>query len=159
MDELLNPSVFIRLVAAGTPLLLIATDNEQRSESLLSRSLQQGLKDMPEPRSWSCTDGFPNQEDTIEPLKALSWAINQEGRGIYIFKDLHWFWQDHPFIQRLLKDFASQRRAAGKVLVLLCPRVEIPLPCSPISPYCAMPCQTEPKFAVICKPTETRTRR
>ncbi len=126
MDELLNPTVFIRLVAAGTPLLLIATNNEQRSESLLSRSLQQGFKDMPEPRTWSCTEGFPGQEDTSDPVKALSWAIGQEGRGIYIFKDLHWFWKDHPFIQRLLKDFASQRRTAGKVLVLLCPKVEIP---------------------------------
>lgn len=132
MDQLLNPAAFIRLVAAGTPLLLISTSNEQRSESLLSRSLQQGFKDMPEPWAWTCTNGFPGQEDTSDPLKALSWAVNQEGRGIYIFKDLHWFWQDHPFVQRQLKDFATQRRTVGKTLVLLCPKVEIP---SALQPY------------------------
>ncbi|OEU52532.1 MAG: AAA family ATPase [Desulfuromonadales bacterium C00003096] len=126
MDPLLNPAAFIRLVAAGTPLLLIATSNEQRSESLLCRSLQQGFKDMPEPCAWTCTNGFPGQHDTSEPLQALSWAVRQEGRGIYIFKDLHWFWQDNPSIQRLLKDFASQRRSAGKMLVLLCQKTDIP---------------------------------
>lgn len=126
MDQLLNHAAFNRLVAAGTPLLLIATNNEQRSESLLSRSLQQGFKDMPEPWIWTCTNGFAQQEDTCDPLKALSWATSQEGRGIYIFKDLHWFWQDQPLIHRMLKDFASQRRVAGKMLVLLCPQIEIP---------------------------------
>lgn len=126
MAQLLNPGAFIRQVAAGTPLLLIATSNESRSESLLRRSLQQGLKDMPEPFVWTCTGGFAGQEGTTEPQLALAWAIAQEGRGIYIFKDLHWFWQDDPIVQRLLKDFASQRRAAGKTLVLLCPKIEIP---------------------------------
>ncbi len=126
MDPLLNPTTFIRLVAAGTPLLLIATSNEQRSESLLGRSLQQGFKDMPEPCTWTCTNGFPGQQDTKDPLQALSWAVCQEGRGIYIFKDLHWFWQANPSIQRLLKDFAGQRRAPGKMLVLLCPKTDIP---------------------------------
>jgi len=131
MDQLLTPGTFIRLVAAGTPLLLIATSNEQRSESLLSRSLQQGLKDMPAPLVWTCTSGFSGQENTHEPRQALTWAIAQEGRGIYVFKDLHWFWQDDPFVQRLLKDFAAQRRTAGKTLVLLCPKVEIPAALQP----------------------------
>jgi AAA+ superfamily predicted ATPase len=125
MEDLLNPTVLARLVAAGTPLLLITTDNEQRSEALIARSMQ-GIKDMPPPLAWSCTGGFPGQEETLDPTEAVRWAANREGRGIFVFKDLQWFWQDNPRLQRLLKDFAGQRRSAGKTLVFLTPEANLP---------------------------------
>jgi vesicle-fusing ATPase len=131
MEELLTPTTLVRLVAAGTPLLLITTDNEQRSETLIARSVRQGIKEMPEPLIWNCTEGFPGQGQTVDPVEGVRWATNQEGRGIYIFKDLHWFWNENPFIQRLLKDFAGQRRPAGKTLVFLCSEAKIPATLQP----------------------------
>ena len=62
------------------------------------------------------------------PLTALRWAAEQEGRGVFIFKDMHWFWRDHPFIQRTLKDFAAVRRPAGKTLVFIGAEPDIPPP-------------------------------
>ena len=131
MEELLTPTTLVRLVAAGTPLLLITTDNEQRSETLIARSVRQGIKEMPEPLIWNCTEGFPGQGQTIDPVEGVRWATNQEGRGIFIFKDLHWFWNENPFIQRLLKDFAGLRRPAGKTLIFLCSEAKIPTTLQP----------------------------
>ena len=132
MDQQLNAGVFLRLVAAGTPLLLVVTSNEPRSEALIARALQQGFKDMPEPRTWTCTHGFAGQQDTADPARALCWAAAQQGRGVYLFKDLHWFWQDNPYIQRQLKEFAGSRRNPGKMLILFCPAIDIPPTLQPL---------------------------
>jgi len=126
MREELNQASLSRLVAAGTPLIYITTDNESRTEFLITRAALHGIKGMPVPLEWSCVGGFPGQEGTEDPLTALRWAVEQEGRGIFIFKDIHWFWQDNPYIQRTLKDFAAVRRPAGKTLVFLGAAPEIP---------------------------------
>jgi AAA+ superfamily predicted ATPase len=126
MEDMLTPTNLVRLVAAGTPLLLIATDNEQRSENLIARSVLQGIKEMPEPLVWNCIEGFPGRDGTMDPVEGIRWATSYEGRGVFIFKDLHWFWQENPFIQRLLKDYAGVRRPAGKTLLFLCSEARLP---------------------------------
>lgn len=126
MEEHLSLSSFSHLVAAGTPLVYITTDNESRTEALITRAALQSIKGMPVPLEWSCTAGFPGQEGTTDPLTGLSWAAEKEGQGIFIFKDLHFFWQDNPYIQRTLKDFAAVRRPAGKTLVFLGAEPDIP---------------------------------
>ncbi|PLX81691.1 MAG: AAA family ATPase [Desulfuromonas sp.] len=119
-------SAFSRLVAAGTPLLYITTDSESRTEALITRAALQRLKGVPVPQVWNCTAGFPGKNNDADPLSCLRWAIEQEGPGIFVFKDMHWFWDDNPYLQRVLKDFAAVRRPAGKTLVFLGAEPEIP---------------------------------
>ncbi len=126
MDENLTYATFCQVVAARTPLLFITTDNESRTESLLTRAALQGIKGMPGPLEWNCTRGFAGHPETAEPLAALRWAVEQPGHGIYIFKDMQWFWRDDPRIQRTLKDFAARRRPEARTLVFLGPEPEIP---------------------------------
>ncbi len=128
MQEELNQVSFSRLVAAGTPLIYITTDNESRTEYLVTRAALHGIKGMPVPLEWSCVGGFPGQEGTEDPLAGLRWAVAQEGPGIFIFKDMQFFWRDNPFIQRTLKDFAAVRRPAGKTLVFIGAEADIPPP-------------------------------
>lgn len=128
MQEELSQASLSRLVAAGTPLIYITTDNESRTEFLITRAALHGIKGMPVPHEWSCAGGFPGQEGTDDPLTALRWAVEQEGRGIFIFKDMHWFWRDNPFLQRTLKDFAAVRRPAGKTLIFIGAEPDIPPP-------------------------------
>ncbi len=126
MEELLTPNNFSHQVAAGSPLVYICTDNESRTEALITRTALHAIKGMPGPQVWNCTGGFPGQAETTDPLAALHMAVEQPGPGIFIFKDLHWFWHENPFIQRTLKDFAAIRRPAGKTLVFLGPKPDIP---------------------------------
>ncbi len=126
MEESLTLASFSHPVAAGAPLIYITTANETRTETLIRKAATSVIKGLPAPRTWTCIDGFSGQPGTEDPQAGLRWAIDQDGRGIFIFKDLHWFWENNPFIQRTLRDFAATRRAAGKTLVFLGAGTEIP---------------------------------
>jgi len=126
MEELLTLANFSQQVAAGTPLIYITTDNESRTEALITHAALYAIKGMPGPLVWNCTVGFLGHEGTREPLAGLRWAVEQEGPGIFIFKDLDWFWHDNPFLQRTLKDFAAVRRPPGKTLIFMGGRPDIP---------------------------------
>ena len=126
MEELLTLSNFSQHVAAGTPLIYISTDNESRTEALITRATLHAIKGMPGPQVWDCTAGFPGQEASSDPFAGLCWAVAQDGPGIFIFKDFTWFWHDNPYVQRTLKDFAAVRRPAGKTLVFVGPKPDIP---------------------------------
>jgi vesicle-fusing ATPase len=126
MQERITATHLLRLIAAGTPLIYLATDNEARTEALIARTMERGLKNVSAPQTWSCTTGFANVEGTIEPLAGLHWALDQKYRGVFIFKDLHWFWHDSPFLQRTLSDFLGQRQTHQKTLIVLGPSTALP---------------------------------
>jgi vesicle-fusing ATPase len=126
MQERITASHLLRLIAAGTPLIYLNTDNENRSEALISRTVERGFKSISGPQTWSCTCGFANVEGTADPLAGLRWAIRQEYRGVFVFKDFHWFWQDNAFLQRTLADFANQRQTHPKTLIFIGPPARIP---------------------------------
>ncbi len=125
MAETLTLTGFTRLAAAGTPLVFIVGGSEERCEALLARSAQ-ALKGCPEPFVWTCTAGFAGQPQTAEPEAAVRWAVEREGTGLFLFKDLHQFWQDDPRLRRTLRDFAGRRRGSGKTLVCIAPAPAIP---------------------------------
>jgi len=126
MKETLTITTFAQHVAAGTPLLVISTGNEQRATSLIQNAAAHAIKGLTTPQRWSCTAGFDNGTDTKDPEKALRWAMEQEGHGVYIFLDMHWFWDNNPKIQRLLINFAQQRSATRKCLVFLAQSIQVP---------------------------------
>jgi vesicle-fusing ATPase len=126
MQERITAGHLLRLVAASTPLIYLATENEGRTESLIGRTVERAFKNMASPLTWSCTTGFANVEGTADPLAGLRWALKQEYRGVFIFKDLHWFWHDNPFLQRILADFAAQRHQHPKTLIFLGPPAPLP---------------------------------
>ncbi len=124
MLEPLTLTGLTRLVVAGTPLLLVSGPSEERCEALLQRA-SQAIRGLPELRVWSCSGGFAGVDGSMEPLAGVRWAIGQEGPGLFLFKDLEYFWED-PRLQRLLRDFARGRRPAGKSLVFFAARPELP---------------------------------
>ena len=63
--------------------------------------------------------------DTVEPLRALDFAIAQPGPLMFVFKDLCWFWKDGPFVTRKLKEFAARSRS--KILIILGEEEDIPV--------------------------------
>ncbi len=124
MSEPLTVTGLTRMVAAGFPLLLVAGSSEERCETLLQRA-SQALRNLPELRVWTCTGGFAGVAGSEEPLAGVRWAIEQASPGLFLFKDFEHFWED-PRLQRLLKDFARGRRAAGKSLVFFAGSPNLP---------------------------------
>ncbi|MCD6525482.1 MAG: AAA family ATPase [Desulfuromonas sp.] len=127
MNETLTITNFAQHVASGTPLVAITTDNEQRSTQLIQNAAR-AIKGMEMPKVWSCTEGFAGVDDSLDPIKAVRWALAQQGHAIYIFVDMHWYWNDNPQLQRLLIDFAQQRSATRRSLVFLAPKMVVPEP-------------------------------
>lgn len=127
MKETLTVTTFAHHVAAGTPLMSIATENEHRATQLIQAATR-AIKGLEPPQTWSCTDGFIGAADTKDPITALRWALAHEGHGVYIFLDMHWYWNDNPQLQRLLINFAQQRSSTRKCLVFLSCDIHIPEP-------------------------------
>jgi SpoVK/Ycf46/Vps4 family AAA+-type ATPase len=118
--ENLSVQNLVKFIGAGESLIYVVTDNERRTEGIAAQATAR-LKGVDPPYMWNCTDGLSrggvSVPETVEPLRALDFAITQPGPLIFIFKDLCWFWNDGPFIVRKLKEFVS--RAKSKALIIL----------------------------------------
>ncbi|MDY0189816.1 MAG: AAA family ATPase [Desulfuromonas sp.] len=125
MRENLTTNNFAQHVAAGTPLLAISTDNEQRACNLIKNAATRAIKGLGEPQIWSCDGGFANNQ-SADPVAALRWVMQQPEHGVYIFLDMQWYWDSNPEIQRLLIQFAQQRSNVRKCLVFIASEISIP---------------------------------
>lgn len=125
--ENLNVQGLVKIVGTGASLIYVVTDNERRTEGIVAQAAAR-LKGVDAPYVWNCTEGLSrggvSVPDTVEPLRALDFALAQPGPLLFVFKDLCWFWQDGPFIARKLKEFAV--RARSKALLILGQAEEIP---------------------------------
>lgn len=126
MDNL-TPQAVARLVGAGTNLIHVVTENERRTELLVVQTAAR-LKGAGTPLIWTCTDGFSRDgailERETDPVQAVDYVRNLPGSGVFLFKDLHWFWQDNPVLIRKLKDFAATARS--KVIIISAPVDNVP---------------------------------
>lgn len=108
------------MIGAGASLIYVQTDNERRTEEIVAQSALL-IKGMGSPYIWTCTEGFSRDgsvvPDTIEPLKALDFALAHPGTLVFLFKDLTWFLRDNPYVIRKLKDFSV--RARQKTIILI----------------------------------------
>jgi SpoVK/Ycf46/Vps4 family AAA+-type ATPase len=117
--ENLNVPDLLRIIGARNNLIYVVTDNERSTEGIVAQAAAR-VKGAGSPYVWTCTEGFTREEvpikETVDPLRALDFAIAQPGPAIFLFKDLSSFWGNNPFIIRKLKDFAV--RAQLKSLVI-----------------------------------------
>jgi hypothetical protein len=120
--ESLSQQQLIRLISTGTVFLYVVTANEQRSERLLAQTAAR-LRGMGAPFVWTCTTGLSREgtviPDTVDPLKALDYALSHPGPFMLILKDIYCFWRDNPVLIRKLKDLAQVSSGRGKVTVIL----------------------------------------
>ena len=117
-------------IRAAQPIIYMVTAEEARAEAELmgiAKKLELGLK------TWSCTEGFfdpktNKKEQEEDPQEALNNIKRGPGNMIYVFKDLHTFWQGRTpqTILRSLRDIARDFKQSGKTLVLLSPVKDIP---------------------------------
>jgi len=108
-----------KMIGAGANLIYVQTDKERRTEGIVIQAAQR-LKGMGIPYLWTCAAGLSRDgravPDTIDPLRALDFALTEPGPALFLFKDLSWFWRDNPYIIRKLKDFAVRARQKAVVL-------------------------------------------
>ncbi len=134
MSELQDLTALIR---AGTPLIVIETQEEQRIVELFRQSLMQVWRAL---YRWTITEGLRridlDREDPPEgppDASAVLQMIRQaDQRGIYLLLDLH------PYLgyashQRLLRDILERRHCQPHVLVMIGAKVELPPELEPLA--------------------------
>lgn len=116
-------------VKAGYPILNLVSWEEERVENAV-RSIGQNIYGESSTFSvWSCTDGnnsgsagFNGTENLVE---ALDRVMVEEGKGVYVFKDVNYFLDD-PRIIRKLKDSYQKLRKTSKTVFVLSSSVSLP---------------------------------
>jgi SpoVK/Ycf46/Vps4 family AAA+-type ATPase len=98
------------LVAAGYPIVLVITHEEERALAAIRE-----LWPEQELRVWAVTTG-------AHPVEAVTEAT---GRGVHVFLDLHPFLRD-PRLVRAMRDFVADASQEHKVMLLVTPEAYVP---------------------------------
>lgn len=118
------------LLRARNTLLWIVSGEELRVERALI-GVAGGLN--MDIRLWDCVDGIQDGAGTVierrsDPLAALDYVESTKTRALYVFRDLHKWWD--PQVLRKLRSLSRRLQAAGRnearAIVILTPSTEIP---------------------------------
>ncbi|HOY66412.1 MAG TPA: AAA family ATPase [Candidatus Ozemobacteraceae bacterium] len=128
-------------IRARYPVLYLVTGEEARAMAALSDVAKAVGKTL---WIWSASDGLIDPkgaevkdakgEPLVSPLKALRYALRSQEKALFVFRDLHLFFEDplpaylsDPLqVRRLLRDIAIAFRTSYKSLVLVSPILRVP---------------------------------
>jgi AAA+ superfamily predicted ATPase len=115
-------------VAAGYPVIYLITPEESRAELQILAVAKATKRKI---TIWSHTDGFftpdqKHQEQVEDPIEALQKIKDAKEAGIWVFRDLHKYF-DTPRVLRLLRDIAMSFKQKGQTLMMVSPVNKLPL--------------------------------
>ncbi len=122
------------LIQAQYPLIYLVTFEEERAERTIAALAQQQTQSQ-RMYTWTMTHGMVEyaqekgsgqQNNTVSPQAAITWAMRQKEPSIFVFKDLHPF-KDSPEVTRSLRDAVESFRGTHKTIVLMSPVQEVPI--------------------------------
>ncbi|PZO49045.1 MAG: AAA family ATPase [Phormidesmis priestleyi] len=122
------------LIQAQYPLIYLVTFEEERAERTIAALAQQPPQSQ-RMYTWTMTHGMVEygqekgsgqQNNTVSPQAAITWAMRQKEPSIFVFKDLHPF-KDSPEVTRSLRDAVESFRGTHKTIVLMSPVQEVPI--------------------------------
>ncbi|MGB7452781.1 MAG: AAA family ATPase [Lysobacterales bacterium] len=131
MQTLENPTEKItRIISAGTPLLYVASWEEERLERLLASASQTLFGDDRPLWLWTAALGFtsgPGQDRGIlDPVEALAFIIHADTDAICLMKDLPALFDSNPALIRALRDAYDTMSQRPGTVVLSHPSIDIP---------------------------------
>ncbi|MEO1522792.1 MAG: AAA family ATPase, partial [Cyanobacteria bacterium J06633_2] len=121
------------LIQAQYPLIYLVTFEEERAERAIASLAQQ--RSQQRVYTWTMTHGMTEygherasgqQNNTVSPQAAITWAMRQKEPSLFVFKDLHPF-KDSPEVTRSLRDAIESFRGTQKTIILMSPVQEIPV--------------------------------
>ncbi|MGA9573932.1 MAG: hypothetical protein WBS20_08305, partial [Lysobacterales bacterium] len=119
-----------RIIDAGTPLLYVATWEEERLERLLQSASKKLFGDDRPVWQWTAALGFTSgsgqDRGLVDPVKALAFIIHAETNAIYLMKDLPALVDTNPGLVRALRDAYDALSSRPGTLIISHPTINIP---------------------------------
>ena len=131
MQTVENPSEKItRIITSGTPLVYVATWEEERLERMLAETSATVFGDDRPVWQWTVALGFtngPGQDRAIlDPVEALAFIIRDETDAICLMKDLPALFESNPELLRALRDAYDGLSSRPGCVVLSHPSIIVP---------------------------------
>ncbi len=124
------------LIQAQYPLIYLVTHEEERAEQEIVRIAQMKTQHK-RVFVWTVTHGIveygqprqTTQHNTVSSEAAVEWVIRQREPGIYIFKDLHPFFESgaSAATTRKLRDAIASFKGTEKIIILMSPVQRVPI--------------------------------
>ncbi len=119
-----------RIITSGTPLIYVATWEEERLERMLSAASNAVFGDDRPLWQWTAALGFtsgPGQDQGIlDPVEALAFIIHAQSDAICLMKDLPALFATNPALVRALRDAYDAFSSRPGCVVLAHPSIDIP---------------------------------
>jgi len=119
-----------RLINSGTPLLYVATWEEERLERMLATASKVLFGDDRPVWQWTVALGFTSgsgqDRGLRDPVEALAYIIHAETDAIYLMKDLPALLEANPALIRALRDVYDALSLRPGTVVLSSPSIDIP---------------------------------
>jgi ATP-dependent 26S proteasome regulatory subunit len=119
----------LKEISTGASLFYCVVINERRMEAAVGRAAAR-FRDVGTPLVWTCADGFVREgvqvPETVDPLKAIDFALAPSSGKFFIFKDLPRLWADRPEVLRRLKDLGSGALGQAKIFFIFSEADELP---------------------------------
>ena len=126
------------LIRAKYPLIYLLSWEERRVEAMLRRVAAARRKRL---YAWTVTEGIvaidtvrPTSVDpnATTPLKAFEYVTQSRESAMFVFKDLHLFWQDMRTpeaisLVRKLRDLVEPLKESAKTVIMLSPVLRFPV--------------------------------
>ena len=118
-------------VRARYPLLYVVTAEEERALIEIKKVAEESPGSRKEVVTWSCTEGFEQangRKDSTkrDPLAALNTIMEGTTPAIFVLRDFHPFFDSFEVVRKL-RDLAGFLTRSNRTVVLLSPRLRIPL--------------------------------
>lgn len=125
-----TPENVKRFIAAKYSLIFVLTWEDIRFGKLLETVAKKGFSTPLKYGTWSVTEGLfvegKQVPDTIDPIKALDYAIKSKEQIIFLFKDLDKCFEGNPLIIRKMRDAYQALKGNFKTIFMTSPVVKIP---------------------------------
>ncbi len=118
-----------KFIAARYPIIYLVSWEEERVEKMIKFLSSKLFSNPVEFYVWSCAGGMESDgtriEATEDPASALDKVIRSKETGLYVFKDIHLFFND-PRLIRKLRDTYRELKGTYKTVFILSPSLVLP---------------------------------
>jgi len=127
----INPADQVdQVIAAGVPVVYVATWEEERLEEMLHKASQTCFGDDRPVWQWTAAGGFTSgpgvDHNLTDPVEALSYIASENSNAIYLMKDLPAHFEVNPALVRAVRDVYDSLSSRPGTMVLSHPDIMVP---------------------------------